>query len=656
MTDAAQLVPTTDAVLRRFLHLCGREDDAVAPRCGDATNARVESFAQLVGGLGEAGRVVRLRPSDARALTLPTLVGLKGGGVAVLIAVDRGALALDFGDGVFVRMGRNEARTRLSGEALERHPCAEVQGVTSTVAALASANGPLRRALVQSIALGVLVHIASLAGPFGALLALDQAVPQGARGLLLVAALAVAAASVQRAILGALKDLSADVVSARLEAGLSVAIFARGMARPYADLARESPGALHRRLTAAHDLGAGALARVMDPALRVVAVAAHAALVAALLPAIVPWAAALATLSVALTGGIGLRLASQTRATVTAAERQYHALYEAVAGIETVRVAAAEGMICGRWLDRVRGQLAAALRADTLSALARHVASGLEDLLVATAILWGGRACLDGRATMGAALATVQSCVAIAAAVRALADVPPSLMTMRVSVANLEEVLRAKSEPVRDCAPATPSTEGPVVHLEDVWYRYEEDGPWLFRGFSLAVAPGEHVRLSWPSGAGKSTLLRLIAGLLVPERGTIRVAGAAPRRLRGAICYLPQASALFAGSVLDNIRLLSDGASFERILEAAAATGLGDLIAQWPMQFDTLVLGGGANLSTGQRQLIALTAAIASSRPVLLLDEAAANIDRATRQRMARSGALRGRTVISVAHDVDESR
>src|SRR5690348_10134168 len=100
---------------------------------------------------------------------------------------------------------------------------------------------------------------------------------------------------------------------------------------------------------------------------------------------------------------------------------------------------------------------------------------------------------------------------------------------------------------------------------------------------------------------------------------------------------------------MDNLLTLS-GANVARVVQAAELTGMSALIARLPMHFDTVLPPGGANLSGGERQLIRLTAAVASDRPVCLLDEGLSQLDGALRARLQLSELFRDRTLIYVDH------
>ncbi|HSO40227.1 MAG TPA: ATP-binding cassette domain-containing protein, partial [Labilithrix sp.] len=213
------------------------------------------------------------------------------------------------------------------------------------------------------------------------------------------------------------------------------------------------------------------------------------------------------------------------------------------------------------------------------------------------------------------------------------------------------ELLMMKTERGAMRGGRPPQTSAPAVVLRDVWFRYDEASPWVLNGLDLTVKAGETVLLSWPSGGGKSTLLRVLSGLLAPSRGDALIFGLEAQKARQLITYIPQQAMLFPSSVLENLRLLSGGARLERIMEAAEATGLSEIVAGWPMGFETVVSLGASNVSSGQRQLVLYTAAVASETPLVLLDEALAHVDLARRARLGTASLFHGRTVIAVVHD-----
>jgi ABC-type bacteriocin/lantibiotic exporter with double-glycine peptidase domain len=200
-------------------------------------------------------------------------------------------------------------------------------------------------------------------------------------------------------------------------------------------------------------------------------------------------------------------------------------------------------------------------------------------------------------------------------------------------------------------APATKLRNPQVaIDLSGLWFRFHREQRWIFQDYSLRVAPAEHLVLKGASGSGKSTLLRLIAGLASPERGRVEVFGVDPFSETGLVAYVPQQVSLLEASIATNLSILS-GASLARALAVGQHTGLARMLSRLPMGPETLVAAGGSNLSAGQRQLILLTAAFASDKPLLLLDEVTSQLDADTRDAIRWDVLEQGRTIISVRHE-----
>ena len=153
----------------------------------------------------------------------------------------------------------------------------------------------------------------------------------------------------------------------------------------------------------------------------------------------------------------------------------------------------------------------------------------------------------------------------------------------------------------------------------------------VLSGVSLDLAAGESLAIIGPSGAGKSTLARLLTGIWQPTIGTIRLDGHdlstwSRRELGPWIGYVPQDVELFDGTVADNIGRLAEPEG-EAVISAARRANAHDMITQLPQGYDTPIGDGGARLSPGQRQRIALARAMFGDVRLLVLDEPNASLD-----------------------------
>jgi ATP-binding cassette subfamily B multidrug efflux pump len=180
---------------------------------------------------------------------------------------------------------------------------------------------------------------------------------------------------------------------------------------------------------------------------------------------------------------------------------------------------------------------------------------------------------------------------------------------------------------------------------------------------SADIPAGSFVGIVGHTGSGKSTLLSLLLRFYTAQQGDIRIDGqplaAVPdAAFRDAVGLVPQEAYLMSASVRDNIAMGRPGISGDDIEAAARAARAHDLIVALPQGYDTLLGEGGARVSTGQKQLLAMARALAGRPRLLFLDEATSNIDSATERRVGDAlAALRGRvTVVAIAHRLSTIR
>jgi len=211
--------------------------------------------------------------------------------------------------------------------------------------------------------------------------------------------------------------------------------------------------------------------------------------------------------------------------------------------------------------------------------------------------------------------------------------------------------------------PARPSRAGGLGSPERVGVRFKEvhfayePGREALAGTTFDIRPGERVALAGPSGAGKTTVINLVLGFIRPDRGSILVAGQDLAQVdiedwRRRLAWVPQTPRLFMGTLLDNIRLGMPEADLDAVREAAKRAYAADFIEALPDAYATRVGEGGAGLSGGQTQRVALARAFLRDAPLVILDEATANLDpeSETLVQAGIAGLAQGRTLLMVAH------
>ncbi|MBR0447269.1 MAG: ABC transporter ATP-binding protein [Clostridia bacterium] len=194
------------------------------------------------------------------------------------------------------------------------------------------------------------------------------------------------------------------------------------------------------------------------------------------------------------------------------------------------------------------------------------------------------------------------------------------------------------------------------VRLTEVDFAYEEGKP-VLHDVSVYAEPGQKVAFVGSTGAGKTTITNLINRFYDIADGKVRYDGININKikkadLRRSLGIVLQETNLFTGTVMDNIRYGNLDATDEQCREAARLVGADDFISRLPQGYDTLLNNNGANLSQGQRQMIAIARAAVADPPCLILDEATSSIDTRTEAIVSRGmdKLMEGRTVFVIAH------
>jgi subfamily B ATP-binding cassette protein HlyB/CyaB len=220
-----------------------------------------------------------------------------------------------------------------------------------------------------------------------------------------------------------------------------------------------------------------------------------------------------------------------------------------------------------------------------------------------------------------------------------------------VAVRRLGDVMDMPTEPFSVLPSRSRRVTG-HIQVTGLGFRYTEQHPFVYRGLSLSLKPGQLTVLMGPSGSGKSTLAKLMLGFYPPSEGRITIDGRDVRNLsanelRQCFGVVPQETLLFSGTIYDNLVMANPHAGFAEVMNACRKAEIHDVIEQLPQGYQTVIGEHGVGLSGGQRQRIAIARALLKQPAVLIFDEATSALDTDTSEQFARTvNQLKGSTTI----------
>ena len=301
-----------------------------------------------------------------------------------------------------------------------------------------------------------------------------------------------------------------------------------------------------------------------------------------------------------------------------------------------------------------KGFLEAGLFEVTTFSIFRPLVDGL--FFVALIVIFTTTNVIDSVADAGTVFAFIQYMDRFFQPLKEIADKYNSLQS---ALAGAERLVPLLEEKDRQIANEVPSEFKHIesADFEHVWFSYDNNDVYALEDFTLSIKAGEFVGIVGPSGSGKSTLLSLLMGLYKPTKGAIYINGIDIAKydssvLRYLMGYVFQQAYLFKGSIKDNLTLFDTSISYDDMVAAAKQVNLDSMIEQLPEGYHTPVGYLGSLLSDGQKQLLAFGRTLIRNTPILLLDEATANIDSHTEKQIQASiENIRGsKTIVSIAH------
>jgi ABC-type multidrug transport system fused ATPase/permease subunit len=335
---------------------------------------------------------------------------------------------------------------------------------------------------------------------------------------------------------------------------------------------------------------------------------------------------------------------------------------ELITGDRTVKAYRVEARAQARLEQLSLEAREAGTRANFVALTATPLSAMLSNLDVALVALAGGWLSLRGTVDVGTVASFFIFARTFSRPLNQFAQILNMALQAAAGATRVFEILDEKPEIVdRAGAQDITKIEG-LVEMDHVDFSYVPGVP-ILRDVSLTARPGQKIGLVGPTGAGKSTIINVITRYYDIEAGDVRLDDASiydvtQRSLRERVGMVLQEPYLFSDTVMANIRYARLDATDDECIAAARAASADGFVSTLPKGYETVLAGGGSNLSQGQRQLITIARIVLADRPVLILDEATSSVDTRTEKKLqeALTTMMRGRTSFVIAHRLSTIR
>lgn len=340
----------------------------------------------------------------------------------------------------------------------------------------------------------------------------------------------------------------------------------------------------------------------------------------------------------------------------------YERLYESFSAIKLVKSFARETFELAKFARVAAAGMHARVDLTWRESLFNVVVSGVTIVGTAGVVAVGALAVLDGRLTAGALLVIIAYLQSVYGPLSQIAHTTGSLQQAVGSARRVRAIFALAPEAVHHEGEADASGIAGHVRFEGVSFGYDAERPVLDR-VDFEARPGEVVAIVGLTGAGKTTLVSLLPRFYEPTGGRVLVDGRDVRdyeiaSLRSRIAMVLQESALFAGSVADNIRFGRLDASDADVERAARDAHAHEFIARLPEGYGTDVAEAGGSFSGGERQRLSIARALLKDAPIVILDEPTSSLDAISEDIVFRAvkRLRQGRTTIVIAHRLSTIR
>ena len=622
----------------------------------------LNDIASMADQIGLNARCVELVADELTQLRLPAVLHWEGNHWVVLKKVSAKGLQLNDPAQGERWVGWKEAAARFSGFAADFVPRAKLertppQPQLQYMTLLKSFPG-LGGAVLQLMAMSVVLEIIALLTPYYAQMVMDHVLMNGDVDLLNLLALGTAFLLLFQTLFTALRGWAGVVLSQGVSYQLYAHIIRHMFSLPMSFFVKRQVGDLVSRFDSLGQLAHSLTRTSIEITLDVLVSVGTVAMMFLYSPTLA-WIGlgtfALMLLVKVVVFSSSRRIVSER--TFLNARSQSH-LIESLRGMHAVKMGQAELLRAQQWTTQTRQVMERDLATERInlgSTLVVTVTTGIAHIVV---VYFAAQMILANQLTVGMLFAFMAYQSNFAGRASAFADRVLWLRTMRVHFGRVGDIAfalpeRAASAQLESARPVASHARG-----DQLGYRYSAADPLVFNGLSIDFQRGEMAALVGPSGCGKTTLLCVLGGIFLPSEGKlfydgVQVKAENTTSLRRRVAFVFQNDELFEGSIEENIAFFAAQPDRERIRRCAELACIAPDISLFPQGYRTRLAEQGAGLSGGQRQRILIARALYLQPSFLVLDEATSHLDVNTERLVLQNLKGIGITIVMSAHRPD---
>lgn len=620
----------------------------------------------LAQGMGLSARGVKVDLAGLKALRKPAILHWEMNHFVVLERVTRrGLIIMDPAAGR-IAVPWKKAHAAFTGVAMELAPTAEWErsarpprqaGVLDFIRPVSRWRADIAVIVLLSLLLEFLV----LLMPFQLQAAVDHAVQSGDGRLVWILAISFGAIALIMASVSLVRAWASTVFSTRLGFDLYDRFVSTLHRKPPMFFLKHHTGDILHRARSVNTIQAMVTARLVQAMLDGVMSLVLLAVVLLMVPAMGLIVLAFGVLNVGFSATLRQAAVDTARRQLRTAALADSLFLENARAARALRLFGKERVRTNLWRNKFAELTNLSLRSERLMMYSTEVAQFTGHLGGVLLIGCGTYLVLQGAITLGTMLMVVLMRTFFVDRINNCVNYLMELRRLQSHAERIDEVVgaprltdtTAEAEPPRPFA--VPPQAGMTIEVKDVWFRYGADSPWILKGVSLTIAPGEAVALTGPSGCGKTTLLGVMLGLLEPTRGEVLINGRdlrsiSPHDYARQIGVVMQDDILFHGTVAENIAFFEMPIDGERVRRCAAQANIAADIETMPMGYYSLLAEAAADISGGQKQRLFIARALYHRPRILFLDEATSHLDTESERLVSEAVRRLPMTRVLIAH------